>query len=469
MDVLLVEDDMITRKLLIKIISAQGHTVYDFASAEEAWHAFQEKHYSLLVLDWMLPGMTGLDMCRKVRQSPRGDYCVILVITAMSKPFHLEEVLEAGADDYLAKPLKRELLNVRLTIAERKARHLQQHQAAQEQLRLLGTAMKSTSEGVLITTTKLDHRGPRVVFANRFMADMTGYDIDELVGSSLNIFQGLKTSKDYLCGMSKVLQGESSYSIETFFYRKDNSSFLVKCNIAPVRDETGKITHFVCVHRDITETRRLQRELVKVSEREQQRIGRDLHDGLGQKLTGLTFMVKSLERRLRGSDEESAKQALTIANLVNEAKSDAKTLSRDLVRFDLKGSGLILALEELAARVEQFSGITCKVYDGVTIPILDETVAMHIYRICQEALNNAVKHSGATQVDIELKQVGDHLNISIEDNGKGLPEYRDEGLGLSIMAYRAQVINATLNYTSGDRGGLRVWCSMVNPGFLAQN
>ena len=142
MEVLLVEDDMITRRLLTKMVTAQGHTVTAFGDAEEAWQAYQQKPYALLVLDWMLPGMSGLDLCRQIRNSPFGEYCVIVIITAMTKPQHLEQVLEAGADDYLQKPVDRELLNIRLTIAERQALDLLEHKEAREQLRLLDAAIK---------------------------------------------------------------------------------------------------------------------------------------------------------------------------------------------------------------------------------------------------------------------------------------------------------------------------------------
>lgn len=469
MDVLLVEDDMITRRLLTKMVAGQGHDVDSFADAEEAWKAFQEKDYPLLVLDWMLPGMSGLELCQKVRESPMGPYCVVVIITAMSEPQHLEAVLEAGADDYLAKPVDRELLNVRLTIAERRARDLLEHREAQEQLRLLDAAIRSSSEGILITTTDLDEDGPRVVFANDGMAALTGYDPEELVGKTLLSFQGPKTNQKAMKEMMQALEQGEFFATEVVHYRKDESPYLVLWSIAPVRDTTGEITHYVSVQREITEQRRLERELVEISEREQQRIGRDLHDGLGQKLTGLAFMAKSLERRLKDHDRDAAEQAMTIAQLVNDAKSDARNLSKGLVTVDLKGNGIVLAIEELAARVEQFTQVECQVVSKLTVPILDETVAMHLYRICQEALNNAVKHSDADLVVIELKQEEGLLIISIEDNGKGLREVESQGMGLRIMAFRAQMINATLNIEERAGGGTLVSCSLVNPSLVAQN
>ncbi len=469
MEVLLVEDDMITRRLLTKMVTAQGHTVSPFGDAEEAWQAFQEKTYPLLVLDWMLPGMSGLELCRKVRASPMGPYCVVVVITAMTEPQHLEQVLEAGADDYLAKPVDRELLNVRLTIAERRVLDLLEHKEAQEQLRLLDAAIRSSSEGILITTTNMEEEVPRVVYANDGMSAMTGYTPSELIGKSLDSFQGPNTNLEVMENMNRAMQTGDTFSTEMVNYKKDNSSYLARWDVAPVRDSMGRITHYVSVQREITRQRRLERELVEISDRVQQEIGRDLHDGLGQKLTGLAFMAKSLERRLKNQDRDAAEQAMTIAQLVNDAKSDARKLSRGLVTVDLKGDGIILAIEDLATWVEQLADVECIVTSKLTIPILDETVAMHIYRICQEAMNNAVKHSEASVVKVELRQEEDQLIVSIEDNGIGLQDSESKGMGLRIMAFRAQMINAALNISKRPEGGTLVLCSLVNPSLVNQN
>lgn len=471
MEVLLVEDDAITQHVLTRMITLQGHNVTALSNAEKGWEEFQRASYPLLVLDWMLPGMNGLDLCRKVRASRYGPYCVIIVITAQTQPGQLEEVLEAGADDYLAKPVDRDLLNIRLTIAKRRVENILLHMEAEEQLRLLDAAIRSSSEGILITTRDLGENGPEIVFANDGMAAMTGYSTEELKGQSLNVLQGPETNSEFMQAMKKNLEKGVPFSTEIVHYKKDKSPYLVRWNISPVRDKNGAITHYVSVQREITEQRRLEQELVEISEREQRRIGRDLHDGLGQKLTGLAFMAKSLERKLKSHDMEAADQAMTIAQWVNDAKSDARNLARGLVTVDLKGNGIVLALEELAARNEQVTSIQCTVTSGLTIPILDETVAMHLYRICQEASHNAFKHSGASKVSINLRQDNDRIIVSICDNGKGISSAGSsvQGMGLRIMAFRAQMINATLSITNAEGGGTCVTCSLVNPGLLATN
>ena len=471
MDVLVVDDETIILRLLTKFVSEQGHNVVAFSDAEEAWKAFQKSSYRLLVLDWLMPGMSGLDLCRKVRASREGPYCVIIIVTAMTKPHHLEEVLEAGADDYLKKPVNRDLLNVRLAIAERKVRDLHRQKETQERLRLLDAAIRSSSEGILITTADLSETGPLIVFANEGMAQMTGYSSSELKGQSLQVFQGSETNKEFMLEMRYALEQGKPYATEIVHYKKNKIPYLVRWSISPVRDDSGKITHFVSVQREITEQRRLERELVEISEREQRRIGRDLHDGLGQKLTGLSFMAKSLERRLKNYDVEAAEQAMTISQLVNEAKTDARTLSKGLVTVDLKGNGLILALEELASRIENFAPIKCSVTSNLTIPILDEDIATHLYRIGQEAMTNAFKHSGASLVSVELQQIEGQIILTVEDDGVGFKNGTPlkEGMGLRIMEFRAKMINASLSIKPIAQGGTRVQCTLFNQDLLAQN
>jgi PAS domain S-box-containing protein len=466
--VMLVEDDIITQRFLVRIVESRGHLVDSFSDAEKAWEAYQTGFYPLLLLDWMLPGMSGLDLCRSVRRSPHGPFSVVLVVTAMNEAEHLEAVLEAGADDYIAKPIAQKLMNVRLAVAERRVHNILKHKEAEEQRRLLATAVRSSGEGIFITTANVADEGPRIVYANEGMASIAGYAAEELLNQPLEIFEGPETNRDILAEMYTELARGEAYAMEVVLYRRDRSRFLVRWQISPVRDDTERITHYVSVLRDITETRRLERELVEISEREQRRIGRDLHDGLGQQLTGLTFMARTLEARLQPLDEQIAREAMKIAELLNDTKAQARVLARGLVTVDLAGTGIVRALEDLAANTEQMSNIACTAHCRIETPLWDETVATHLYRIGQEAVNNAIKHSGATHVSIELTQDGDQLILAVRDNGAGIGHApgASEGMGLRIMEVRAQMISATLNIRAREHGGTLVLCSLVYPGVL---
>ena len=150
MDILLVEDDPVMRDLLKSVLAERGHRVSDFCDGESAWQACQTQHFPLLLVDWMLPGMEGLELCRKVRSSqPEADN-LILVITARTEAGDLEQVLAAGADDYLAKPVDLQLLNVRLTIAEKRVRQLQQQIVSTNALLLQKDIIENGIEGIVL-------------------------------------------------------------------------------------------------------------------------------------------------------------------------------------------------------------------------------------------------------------------------------------------------------------------------------
>ena len=134
MRTLVVEDDAITRRLLTRALEGRGHEVVACNDAESAWPLYEREPFPLIFLDWMLPGMDGLELCRKMRGLPHGDLSVIVVSTARDQPTDLSAVLAAGADDYIAKPLDVRLLAVRLTIAEKQVKDLERRKRAEDAL-----------------------------------------------------------------------------------------------------------------------------------------------------------------------------------------------------------------------------------------------------------------------------------------------------------------------------------------------
>lgn len=212
--------------------------------------------------------------------------------------------------------------------------------------------------------------------------------------------------------------------------------------------------------RDVTERKRMEREIVEVSGREQQRIGEDLHDGLGQHLTGITFLTKALERRLAPKSPEAAQEAAEIGRLVIQALAQTRNLARGLFPAELERNGLVAALRELTENVERTCGIRCTLQANEKISVHDNVLATHLFRIAQEAINNSVKHGQAKNVGVALDLRGDKLELTVTDDGVGFsPEVRMEGLGLRIMNYRARRIGGELHVTPADRGGTRVTCA----------
>lgn len=211
----------------------------------------------------------------------------------------------------------------------------------------------------------------------------------------------------------------------------------------------------------ISERRRLEHELLEITERERRRIGLDLHDDLGQKLSGIALMTKGLELRLNKEHPAAGDDAAKIHQLVQEAMSHTSDLAHDLATLESRENDITAALEALAERARQLFQISCQFKAEGVIPPLDPTVVGQLYKITQEALTNAIKHGKAKRVRIKLERQKDHLVLSIQNTGVRFPDLksRSTGMGLRIMNYRANLIGANLDVQGTEKGTL-VACAL---------
>jgi two-component system, NarL family, sensor histidine kinase UhpB len=220
------------------------------------------------------------------------------------------------------------------------------------------------------------------------------------------------------------------------------------------------------LHTAIAERNRLEHELLDITERERRRIGLDLHDDLGQKLSGVALMLKGLERRLskQRSPEvkEAAGEAAKIHNLVQQAMNHASDLAHDLATIDVKQNNLPDALSDLAAHVKELFEISCKFKVEGTIAQLEPGTINQMYKIAQEAVTNAIKHGKAKKVDLSLANGSEKVVLKIKNDGLPFPdlESRSTGMGLKIMNYRASIIGASLEIKGTGASGTLVTCSL---------
>lgn len=211
--------------------------------------------------------------------------------------------------------------------------------------------------------------------------------------------------------------------------------------------------------RDVSRERQLEAEIIEVSAREQRRIGRDIHDGLGQTLTGLSYMSRSLVRRLEGQPAEHA-VASRIATEIEEAIRVAHALSHGLNPVELVDDELARALDEMAQRIENVHGIDCRFEQQGDVGVADAVATYHLYRIAQEATNNAVKHAAAPRIEMALTRDEGQLVLRIRDEGQGMTAdaIPARGMGLQTMRYRASLIGASLRIHSVQDAGTVVTC-----------
>jgi len=215
---------------------------------------------------------------------------------------------------------------------------------------------------------------------------------------------------------------------------------------------------------EIEERTRLEKELLSIIERERRRIGQELHDSIGQQLTGIEFMTEALEQKLSSKSLPEASYAARITTRVTQATDQTRELAKGLHPVDLDENGLMSALEELTATTEHLFGVSCSLRCDRLVPINDISVAINLYRIAQEAITNAIKHGRAKNILVELSSSGDCSKLTVESDGLGFPQARarSEGMGLKVMNYRAEMIDATLNICTGANGGTIVTCVFPN-------
>lgn len=208
------------------------------------------------------------------------------------------------------------------------------------------------------------------------------------------------------------------------------------------------------------ERRRLENELLEIAENERRRIGLDLHDDLGQKLTGAALMLKGLEQRLRISGHSSCAEAQQVQSLVNEIISHTHQLAREFSSLQAVGQDLETVLRTLAANVQRMFGVTCGFKLVGEVPVLPEDTILQLHKIAQEAVSNAVKHGKATRVNIGVRVDDGQVKLAVENDGLpfSVPERSRTRLGLRIMNYRANTIGGTLDIRPAEGSGTRVTC-----------
>jgi PAS domain S-box-containing protein len=242
--------------------------------------------------------------------------------------------------------------------------------------------------------------------------------------------------------------------------RRDGSTFDAAC-VATLTHVDGE-THRLAVITDVTERRGLEREILEIAGREQLRIGSDLHDGLGQDLTGVALMLRSVVAQLRKENSSARADVEDIISLVNGAIESTRAMARGLAPVGADRGGLIAGLQSMAVRGMERYGVRAHFSTSLKEPLtLDDAAATHLYRIAQEAFTNAIRHGRVTQVIIDLATGEGSLTLCVQDNGRGFDERisTTNGMGMKLMRYRAQMLGGDVTISNNTGGGVVVRCT----------
>jgi len=259
--------------------------------------------------------------------------------------------------------------------------------------------------------------------------------------------------------LESVLKGLALPTVEWDFAAASGQRIKVEISTRLI-EQGGRLVEVEGIARDITERKRLEREILEISNREQRRIGHDLHDGVCQQLAGIAMMTSTLADELEEKGVTESSEAEHISTLINGVIDQTRGVARGLFPVRLEENGLVSALEELAANARELFKINCGFVSDEPPSEVENSIAAHLYYIVLEAVANAVKHGKARKVIITLEPAGDRYLLSVRDDGKGFsqPSGAQTGMGIRIMQYRARVIGATMTFQSSPGAGTDVRC-----------
>lgn len=306
----------------------------------------------------------------------------------------------------------------------------------------------------------LDHVG-RMIYVNDATLKMLGYKRKELINHTpwevgvMDAGEALR-SKERLV---RVLKGQENPPREVILWGKDGTPHHVELSSTATRAPDGTADRIIVTGTDLTERHHLQKEILRISEQEQARIGHNLHDGVGQTMTGIASLMAGLESDLKGG---SRAQALRIGKLIQDAILEVRQMSHGLSPMAVQNRGLDGALKLLAETIRINHRIACKLEMDTAIRLGDVEKETHIYRIAQEAANNAIRHGHPQNISLSLLIQGEHeCVLKIEDDGTGMKKSKTDnghGIGTRVMEYRAKCIGGTLEVKTRRGHGVSVVC-----------
>jgi two-component system CheB/CheR fusion protein len=341
-------------------------------------------------------------------------------------------------------------------------------EALQEERNVASAILDSVGTLVVVLDPRM-----RIVRFNRVCEETTGYSFADVRNRFIwDLMTIPEQSERFRNAFAEVENGGAVQDFEVAWESRGGGQRLISWSLTALRGTEGAAQYFIAAGTDVTVRKRLETAVMEVSGREQRRIGQDLHDGLGQLLTGIAFMSKVQEQRLVEKGAPEAAEASKIVRLVNEAIRKARELSRGLMPELAEPGGLMSSLEQMAHEIQEVFGVSCRFFSEIPLLIHDPAVASHLYHIAQEAVSNAIKHGKAKHIEIDLRggRIPGTLAsavLVIHDTGCGIaPGPRPHsGMGLDIMKHRARMIGGAVEIAS-DQRGTTVTCSFSLAGEL---
>lgn len=462
--ILVVDDNPLGRQGVESALIGHGHQLVFAASGAEALAQAAALPPDLILLDVMMPDMDGFEVCRRLRAEPALMEVPIILLTALDDRESKLHGLEAGADEFLSKPVDRAELRARVRTITRlnRYRKLWAERAKLESLAAL------SPDGILV----VDSEG-LIRFANVAVASLLGVEnSDVLVGRGLVEFLPSASARKDLEAIQHVgSTPRAQAQLEAEFIRADGASFPADVHVGHVLWASEAMAQVIL--RNIAERQRLlaqlrsshedlqqlSRRLVEVQEAERRFLAVELHDEIGQGLTGLKLLLETSLQRPEPELRAGLKEAQALAR---ELLGRVRELSLDLRPAMLDDVGLFAALDWLCRRLERQTSITiARTFDALETRRFAPEIEVAAFRISQEALTNVARHAGVSQVEVQLSVDGATLRVAIYDTGAGfdpawLRPTEHPSSGLTGMRERARSVNGEVTITSAPGRGTTI-------------
>jgi two-component system sensor histidine kinase UhpB len=499
--VLLVEDSEEDAKLLQMRLrqpqwTAECKRVQDESALRQA---LEKEEWDLIISDYVLPGFSGLRALEVVRELESD--IPFIIVSGMIGEETAVAAMKAGAHDYLMKDNLARLVPA----VERELREAETRRArriSEQKLKLEHTFRKTIENSILSGIAVMDLSKVQT-YVNPSFCAMVGWSEGDLIGTRPPfVYWPEEERKKIEAAFALAFKGKSpANGFELKFCRRDGTRFDALVFIAPLLDANGKVTGWVRSVTDITQRKRmeealrrahdeleervqertaelgkalqdlrravakrekLEQDLLEIAEEQRVLNAIELHDDLGQRLAGISLVMKGLENKVRKGKPVAPTELERISSLMHEAISGNQDLSSHMERPTMTGEDLVSAMKGLARFFKMSQNISCTFESKGVIPVLAKASVVHLHRIALEAMANAIKHSRAKKIQVQLSRKPKELLLKITSNGLPFPDIDHEksGMGLRIMNYRASLLNASLRVEAGKAEGTVVTCDI---------
>jgi PAS domain S-box-containing protein len=288
----------------------------------------------------------------------------------------------------------------------------------------------------------------RVLYVNPAYEEVWGRTVESLINSPGDWMESVVEAdrEDVVRHQDPLRHGATSVRMEYRIRRPDGTIRWIEDRAFPVVDAEGAVYRIVGLARDVTGRKQLEKELLNATELERRRMGRDLHDDLCQRLAAIKIKCEMFTEDIRRGDPPDAAKATELCDFISQAAALCRGVARTLVPVDLAGEGLMVALDRLVKTMEALHEVPCFFHCPHSVLVESTSAAVHLYRIAQEFLSNAIRHGKPTRVDVRLESTPDFVRVEVVNDGLPFadPGSQSVGMGLKILHFRADAISATM-------------------------